>query len=283
VTVAVALALAAVTFASARADTPRWKTLSPPPAMPTPAASGNVRIGDVTLHWAAYGDADAPPVVLLHGGMGSGDDFANQVPALAPHLRVIVVDSRGHGRSTRGASGISYHLMGEDLVALLDHLAIARAALVGWSDGGIVALDVAIHHPDRVTQLVVTGTNYARSGARPAGKGTPFDAYYARCLVEYKRLAPDPEQLTAFRRDLRAMWRREPAYTRDQLRAITAPLLVIHGARDEIIKKSHVIVMNELVPDARLVVVEDASHFVMWQDPAAFNQALLAFLRAPAR
>lgn len=222
-------------------------------------------------------------MVLLHGGLGSGDDFASQVPALAAKMRVIVVDSRGHGRSTRAASGISYHQMAEDVVALLDHLGIAQAALVGWSDGGIVALDVAIHHPARVTRLAVTGTNYSRAGARPAGKGTPFDAYYARAVAEYRRLAPDPKQLPAFRKDLRAMWKREPAYTDDQIRTIAAPLLVLHGERDEIIRKAHVERLVELAPDAQLVVLPGVSHFAMWQDPAAFNRALLAFLRAPAR
>lgn len=251
--------------------------------MPAPAASGDLAIDDFTLRWAAFGDAKAPPVVLLHGGMGSADDFAAQLPALAKTFRVIAVDSRGHGRSTRSAHGVTYHLMAEDTIALLDHLKVDKAALVGWSDGGIVALDIALHHPDRVTRLAVTGTNFSRAGTQPAGKGTPFDAYYARCVAEYKRLAPDATQLAAFRKDLRAMWKTAPAYTDDELRAIKAPLLVLHGERDEIIKKAHVERMAALVPGAQLVVLAGVSHFAMWQDPAAFNTALLAFLRAPAR
>ena len=79
------------------------------------------------------------------------------------------------------------------------------------------------------------------------------------------------------------MWKREPAYTDDQMRSIQAPLLVLHGEHDEIIKKAHVERMAELVPGAQLVILPDVSHFAMWQDPAAFNRALLAFLRAPAR
>lgn len=251
--------------------------------MPDPIASGDLAIDDFELHWATYGDVKAPPVVLLHGGFGSADDFASQVPALAPHARVIVVDSRGHGRSTRSQHGVSYHLMAEDVIALLDHLNVKQAALVGWSDGGIVALDLAIHHADRVTRLAVTGTNYHRGGTKAAGKGTPFDAYYARCVKEYKRLAPDPAQLAAFRKDLRAMWKREPAYTDDEMKMIAAPLLVVHGERDEIIKRGHVETLAKLVPHATLVVIPDTSHFVMWQDPAAFNRAILDFLRAPPR
>lgn len=251
--------------------------------MPAFVISGDLPVDDVTLHWSAYGDAAAPPVVLLHGGFGSADDFAAQVPALAERFRVIAVDSRGHGRSTRSRHGVSYHRMAEDVIALLDHLELDAAALVGWSDGGVVALDLAMTHPARVTRVAVTGTNYARSGTRPAGKGTPFDAYYARCVAEYQRLAPDPAQLAAFRKQLRAMWKREPAYTDDQLRAIAAPLLVLHGEHDEIIKPRHVERLVELVPGAQLVVLTGVSHFAMWQDPATFNATLLAFLRAPAR
>jgi len=285
-----ALAVAASTTATpapAAADTPRWRQLSPPPAMPTPATSGRVEIdGGATIYWATYGDAGAPPVVLLHGGMGSADDFAAQVPALARAFRVVVLDSRGHGRSTRGTRGkrrLGYHRMAEDTIAVLDHLGLAQAAFVGWSDGGIVALDVAIHHPGRVTRLAVTGTNYTRAGTKPAGKGTPFTAYFARCAAEYERLAPDPTQLAALRKELRAMWKREPAYTETQLGGIGAPLLVLHGEHDEIIRRTHVEQLVALVPDAELVVLADVSHFAMWQDPAAFNRALLAFLQAPAR
>jgi pimeloyl-ACP methyl ester carboxylesterase len=246
--------------------------------MPDPVASGDLAVDDVQLHWATYGDPKAPPVVLLHGGFGSADDFANQVPALAPQFRVIVVDSRGHGRSTRSQHGVSYHRMAEDVIALLDHLKVKQAALVGWSDGGIVALDLAIHHAGRVTRVAVTGTNYNRRGSKPAGKGTAFDAYYTRCVTEYKRLAPDPGQLAAFRKDLRAMWKREPSYTDDEMKAIAAPLLVVHAEHDEIIKRAHVDAIAKLVPHATLVVLPDVSHFVMWQDPAAFNKVVITFL-----
>jgi pimeloyl-ACP methyl ester carboxylesterase len=289
----VVAALAAASSALAHAQPVRperakrvegWKKLSPPAtSMPDAVASGDLAVDDFKLHWATYGDVKAPPVVLLHGGFGSADDFANQVPALAPHFRVIVVDSRGHGRSTRSQHGVSYHLMAEDVIALLDHLKVKQAALVGWSDGGIVALDLAIHHADRVSRVAVTGTNYNRAGTKPAGKGTPFDAYYARCVTEYKRLAPDPGELAAFRKDLRAMWKREPAYRDDEMKAITAPLLVVHAEHDEIIKRAHVEAIAKLVPHATLVVLPGVSHFVMWQDPEAFNRTILDFLRAPAR
>ncbi len=270
--------LAMISIASA-APKPKWKQLSPPAAMPEPTRTGQISVDDFTMHYAVYGDDQKPPLVLLHGGMGSGDDFAAQIPALSARFWLIVPDARGHGRSSRSKRGISYHRMAEDVLVLLDDLGITRPSFVGWSDGGIIALDLAIHHPDRVDRVIVTGTNYARRGTRAAGKGTPFDAYYARCVAEYKRLAPDPDALPTFRKDLRAMWKTEPAYTDDQLRSIKARLLVAHAEHDEIIRRPHAETLAALVPHATFTLIPSVSHFALWQDPAAFNQLVLDFLR----
>lgn len=274
---ALALLLCATT-ATAHADA--WKTAPLPPAMPAPVAQADVEVGDVKLHVAQYGDARSPPLVLLHGGLGSGDDFAGQVPALAEHFRVIVIDSRGHGRSTRGAA-ISYHAMAEDVVGVLDHLKLDRAALLGWSDGGIIALDLAIHHPARAGRIVVTGTNFDRSGLRKSGASKTFATYTAHCLKAYRRLSPAPDELPAFRKQLRAMWKREPAFTAEQLGKIESALLVAHAEHDEIIRRDHAERLAELVPQAKLVVLPGVSHFAMWQDPAGFNRAALEFLLPP--
>lgn len=281
---AIALVAAAGAQASAQVRAkapPRWKTAPIPPAMPPPVASGDLAIEDFTLHWASYGDPKAPPVVLLHGGLGSGDDFAGQVPALAAKMRVIVVDSRGHGRSTRAASGISYHQMAEDVVALLDHLRISQAALVGWSDGGIVALDLALHHPARAGRIVVTGANFDRSGVKPAGRSATFTAYTAHCVAAYRRLSPAPRELAAFRKELRAMWKREPAFTSDELARIESSLLVAHAVHDEIIKRTHAERLAATVRHGRFTLLADVSHFAIWQDPDGFNRVTLEFLLPP--
>lgn len=278
--VAVGVAAPAVAQVRGKAAA-RWKTTPLPPAMPAPVASGDLELEDFTLHWASHGDAKAPPVILLHGGLGSGDDFAWQVPALAAKMRVIVVDSRGHGRSTRAASGISYHQMAEDVVALLDHLGIAQAALVGWSDGGIVALDLALHHPARAGRIVVTGVNFDRSGVKPAGKSATFAAYTAHCVATYRRLSPAPRELAAFRKELRAMWKREPAFTAEALARIESPLLVAHAEHDEIIKRAHAERLAASVKHGRFVLLADVSHFAIWQDPEGFNRVALEFLLPP--
>jgi pimeloyl-ACP methyl ester carboxylesterase len=266
-------------FGEAAAE--RWKTAQAPRSMPAPVTAGTVEVRDVKLYVAQYGAQDRPPLVLLHGGLGSGDDFAAQVPALAEHFRVIVVDGRGHGRSTRGAEQLGYHAMAEDVVGTLDALRIDRAALLGWSDGGVIALDLAIHHPARVDRIVVTGTNFDRSGLRKAGTSRTFAAYTAHCVKAYRRMSPAPADLPTFRKQLRAMWKREPAFTAEQLGRIESALLVAHAEHDEIIRRDHAERLAELVPQAKLVVLPDVSHFAMWQDPEGFNRVALEFLLPP--
>jgi pimeloyl-ACP methyl ester carboxylesterase len=256
---------------------PKWEALPPPGPLPEPTLTGTFVSDDAKLWYASFGEGD--PVVLLHGGLGNSNHYGDVVKGLAAKRRVIVLDSRGHGRSTRSAHGISYAQMADDVIALLDHLGIERAAVVGWSDGGATGLDLAIRHPDRLTRLFVLGTNYALDGVKAGGpKGHTFPEYFARCRREYARLAPDPKQLGPFLQELRAMWTSQPAYTDAQIKKIQTPVLVAIGDHDEAIRLDHVQKLARLLPHGKLVVLPGVSHFAMWQDPAAFTAQLTAFL-----
>jgi pimeloyl-ACP methyl ester carboxylesterase len=246
--------------------------------LPAPTASGTFAVADVKLWYATFGEG--PPVLLLHGGLGNSAHFSDVIAALvADRRRVIVMDSRGHGRSTRSRRGISYQQMADDVVALLDHLAIERAALLGWSDGGATALDVAIRYPERLNKLFVIGTNYALDGVKGgATRSKTFPAYFARCRREYARLSPDPKQLGAFLGELRAMWASQPTFTDEQIRGIAAPTLVALGEHDEVVRRDHVEKLAKLLPHGKLAVLADVSHFAMWQDLPAFLAVLREFL-----
>lgn len=264
----------------------RWETLPAPGPLPEATSSGMFATDDVKLWYATFGEG--APVVLLHGGLGNSAHYGDVVTALvADERRVIVMDSRGHGRSTRSKRGVSYKQMADDVVALLDHLAIERAAIVGWSDGGATALDVAIRYPERINKLFVIGTNYALDGAKGGStKSKTFPEYFARCRREYARLSPDPKQLGAFLWELRAMWGSQPTFTDDQIRGIATPTLVALGEHDEVVRLDHVKKLAKLLPHGKLAVLSDVSHFAMWQDPEAFLAVLRAFLDekpAPAK
>src|SRR5215813_8926425 len=115
---------------------PLWQTLPPTPPPVSGEHTGHAKVNGISLYYATIGHG--APVVLLHGGLANSDYWGHQVTALAPHHLVILVDSRGHGRSTRDARPYGYDLMADDVVALLGTLHIAKADVVGWSDGAIL-------------------------------------------------------------------------------------------------------------------------------------------------
>jgi len=249
-----------------------------PPAMPQAASDGHVEVAGAQIYYATYGQGS--PVVLLHGGMGNADHWGFQVPALAGKFRVIVIDSRGQGRSTLAKGKVTYHAMADDVLAVMDALSVTAAAIVGWSDGAEIALDLAVNHPDRVSKLFVFGANYDVHGSKPRSKqgSATFTAYAAKCRADFSKIAPDPRTYDTTVGALLPVWRDPKLFTKEQLRSIQAPTLVADGDHDEIIALDQVKEMATLIPNARLVVFRDASHFALWQDPVAFNAALVDFL-----
>jgi pimeloyl-ACP methyl ester carboxylesterase len=253
-----------------------WERLPPTPALPKPERSGFTPVNCIRLWYAVFGHGS--PVILLHGGLANSNYWGFQIPALAPHFEVIVVDSRGHGRSTRTDGPITYHLMASDVLALMDALHIRKAALVGWSDGAIIGLDIAIHHPDRVTKLFAFAANSDTSGVKNVGKNPAFAAYLSRTQNEYRKLSLTPTEFRAFHEQLRKMWDTEPRLSDDQLRSIKVPTWIVDGDRDELIKRQDTDHMTNLIPGAGELILPRVSHFAFLQDPEQFNEALLHFL-----
>jgi pimeloyl-ACP methyl ester carboxylesterase len=274
--------LFAVTAHAEKKPAPRWETLPLPPAMPAPASTGFVEVGDAKIFYATYGKGTTP-VILLHGGLGNSDHFGFQVPALLESYKVIAIDSRGQGRSTLSTkTKLSYHVMANDVLAVMDALELDAAALVGWSDGGAIALDIAINHPKRVSKLFVFGTNYHPDGSKPrkGPSAKTFNQYVVKCKSDYMKMSKTPSSYDTMVGTLVPIWRSAGGFTKDQMRSIKTPTVVADGDHDEIIFLDHIKEMALLIPNAKLVVFENASHFAIWQAPEAFNKALVEFLAA---
>ncbi len=254
-----------------------WLTLPPTPTLPTPTRSALAAVNDTEIFFAQFGVGE--PVLLLHGGLGNSNYFAHQIGALAQHHSVIAMDTRGHGRSPVTSAAFGYHEFAADVVALLDHLRIAKVAVVGWSDGAITGLELAMTRPDRVTRLFAFGGNATPDGLKPDGARSPlFVAYAQRCRVEYVQLSPRPEKWPQLVGGLRAMWRSQPAYSRAELARVMVPTAICDGEHDEIIRREHNAAMVRQIPGARLVMLPRVSHFAMLQNPAQFTAAVLHFL-----
>ncbi|MBB3929066.1 pimeloyl-ACP methyl ester carboxylesterase [Kaistia hirudinis] len=259
-----------------------WKTLPDPKPLPKPDQTGTLDVDGAKIWYATFGEGKGSPVLLLHGGLGNSDYWGNQVPALTDKHEVIVIDTRGHGRSTKGDKPFSYDLFASDALAVLDHLKIDKVALVGWSDGGITGLDIAINHPERLSKLWAFGANYNVSGVKPnVDKDPVFGAYIEKAGKDYEKISPTPKDYEAFVNALVALWYSQPDYKAEQLAKITTPTVIADGQYDEGIKPEHTEELAKLIPNAKLLILPNLSHFAHWQDPATYNKDLVAFIDGP--
>jgi len=257
--------------------TPQWMTAPPTPSLPRAEQSGLAPINGVRIWYAVFGAGE--PVLFLHGGLVNANYWGNQVPALAQHYKVIVMDSRGHGHSSRDSRPIGYGLMASDVLALLDYLHIAKTAIVGWSDGAIIGLDIAIDHPERLTKLFAFAANSDPSGVRnDVGKSPVFTAVVARAAREYATLSPTPHDFKAFDAQIEHMWASEPHITDAQLGGIRVPVWIVDGDHDEAIRRENTLYMADHIPNACLLIQPGVSHFSFMQDPEQFTNDVEHFL-----
>src|SRR5262249_11532880 len=147
------------------------------------------------------------PVILLHGGLANSDYWGHQITALSAHHMVIAMDSRGHGRSTHDARAFGYDLMADDVIALMDTLGVRKADIVGWSDGGIIGLALALRHKDRVGKIFAFAANSLTSGVKDEVEKNPtFAAYIARAGREYQAHSATPSGYDDFVTQIGKMW-----------------------------------------------------------------------------
>ena len=247
------------------------------PPLPAQAQIGRVTHDGAEIWFASIGEGQ--PVILLHGGLGHSGNWAHQVPAMvAAGYRAIVIDSRGHGRSTRDARPYSYERMGQDVLAVMDALSIWRASFVGWSDGACIALILGATHPARVAGVLYFACNMDASGALPFTPTPVIDRCFSRHKQDYAALSATPEDFDAFVEAVGLMQRTQPNYTADQLAAITVPVTVLHSDGDEFIRIEQARYLAETIPGAELEIMTGVTHFAPIQRPALFNAVMLEAL-----
>ena len=266
---------------SAQEGAPRWSSLPATPELVRSGGQAKVKINGIELFYTdslkTFGDQ--PPVMLLHGGLANSDYRGNQVRALSVSHRVLTMDSRGHGRSTRDSRPFSYDLMADDVVGLMDALHIAQVDIVGWSDGAIISLDLAMRHPLRVRRVFSFAANSQPAGLIPGGeKSSVFAAFIDRAGGEYRKLSTTPTEYKAFVDQVSYMWDTQPNWTDTQLASIKARVLVADGDHDEVIRRDHTEYMARTIPGAGLLILPNTSHFAFLQDPALFNASVIGFL-----
>ncbi len=274
---AIIIALFLFGFTTAARAEPQWLTLPPTPTLPAAVKSGLAPVNGIKIWYATFGHG--APVILLHGGLANANYWGLLVRALAPHYRVIVMDSRGHGRSSRDARPYGYDLMASDVLALMDYLKVDKTALVGWSDGAIIGLDIALHHPERLTKLFAFAANSDPSAVKDVEHDPVFSAFITRARKEYEQLSPTPKEYDAFLKQIEKMWDSEPHWTADDLHTIKVPTWIVDADHDEAIKRENTLFMADNIPGSGLLIQPQVSHFSFLQDPAQFNGDVLHFLQ----
>jgi pimeloyl-ACP methyl ester carboxylesterase len=251
-----------------------------PPALPDGGAF--VERNGERIWYASWGDG--MPVLLLHGGMGNANNFAFQVPdLLAAGYRAVVIDSRGHGRSSWNGAAFSYKGMADDAFAVLDQLGIARVAVIGWSDGACTGLAMAKDAPERIAGVLFFGCNVDPGGALPFAMSGTIGNCLIRHKKDYEELSPHPERFEAMNAALQEMQGSQPDYSAQDLREIEVPVTVVQAESDEFIRTDHARYIAEQIPGATYVELEGVSHFAPVQRPWVFNAAVLDFLTRTAR
>jgi pimeloyl-ACP methyl ester carboxylesterase len=254
-----------------------WSTLPATPSLPPGGRQGTISVDGVKIFYARYGHGT--PVILLHGGLGNANYWGNQIAALAGQYDVIAIDLRGHGRSTTTDAPMHYQHLAADVLSVMDGLGIRRAALVGWSDGAIIGLSLAMTSPDRVERLFAFGANYDTRGLIAGGSHAPvFARYTARTAAEYRALSPRPDGYQHLVQRMTQMWSAEPHFSPGALASIRVPVAIADGDRDEIIRPEHTRDLAAAIRGASLIIEPGVSHFAMLQDPDRFNADLLQFL-----
>lgn len=247
------------------------------PPLPATDAIWIVENEGARIWCSSYGEG--APVILLHGGLGHSGNWSHQVPALVDAgYRAIVIDSRGHGRSTRDGQPYSYELMASDVLAVMDRLGVPKAAIVGWSDGACTGLVLARRHPERVSGVFFFACNMDSSGTKPFVPTPLIDRCFSRHVADYAALSATPNDFKAFSDAVGLMQRTQPEYDASDLASIDVPVTVCQSADDEFIRIEHAEYLAKTLPQGRLGVLEDVTHFAPLQRPELFNAAIAEFL-----
>ena len=239
-----------------------------------------VDAGGVSTYYESHGEGE--PLLLLHGGLCTIETFFGQTPELAKRFRVILPERRGHGRTADVDGDITYDAMAADTIAFMEALAIESAHLVGYSDGAIVGMLVAMRRPELVRKLVSISGNFDCDGLTDEGRAfletAQPDTFIPMLAEQYKKTSPDgPEHWPVVFEKIRRMALNEPKISPAELGSIKAPTLVMAADRD-LMTLEHTLALFQAIPNAQLCIVPGATHALLFEKPAAVNAAVLAFL-----
>ena len=225
---------------------------------------------DMELFYTKQGSG--PPLLLLHGNGEDGTYFVHQIAEFSRDFTVYAMDTRGHGKSPRGTAPFTISQFADDLLAFMDQQGLAQADILGFSDGGNIALIFALRHPDRVRRLILNGANLGPKGVKPLVQLPIVLGYHVASLFKSPGARAKAELL--------GLMVREPHIDPAELKKLTMPVLVIAGTKD-MIRERHTRLIAASLPNSRLAIIP-GDHFIASKEPAAFNRAVRTFFTETA-
>ncbi len=235
-----------------------------------PAASNNLYLRGIHFYLEEYGKG--LPLILLHGNGGSISSMSSIIPLLSKKFHVYAMDSRAHGRSIDQKDSLSFEMMADDVSAIISNLELDSVYVAGWSDGGIVALELAMRHPGQVRKMAITGANlWPDSTAIIPTLWTEGKDYYEKNKNRIWSTEKEKNDWKLFLLD----WF-QPNITLKDLETIHDPVLVIAGDRD-IIRIEHTVQIFQHIPAARLWIVPNSGHGTLIEHPVDFSEIVIRF------
>lgn len=231
---------------------------------------GYIKSGSASIYYEIYGEENSEVIVLLHGNGESCGHFKKLIPFLSDKYKVVVIDSRGHGKSDFGGSQLSLGTMAVDLVNVLVELGLECVNIVGFSDGANIAMLTAIKNSEIVNKVILISGNYNFWGLKPLTGLMIALGYYCSALGSFV----DPRN--KFNKEYFSLMFKEPNLKRDALKYIKAPALVINGDRD-MVKLSHAKSIARTIPNAELKIVK-GDHFWVYRNPEEAGKVIKDFI-----
>lgn len=232
-----------------------------------------IKIRGFNMYYETYGVGE--PLLLIHGNGGSISNFMYQVPYFAKRYKVIVADSRAQGKSADTGDSLSYEMMADDFNALLDALHLDSCYVIGWSDGGVNGLLLAMRHPGKVKKLAITGAGLSHDTTAVDAVANEWALKYNESLEKLKQT---PEVMN--KRKVARLLSYQPHITTEQLTKIHCPTLVIGGDHDIILAR-HTLLIAASIPRSYLWILPGSGDATPIYYKDQFNEVVNNFFRAP--
>jgi pimeloyl-ACP methyl ester carboxylesterase len=248
-------------------------------------------LNDVKMYYEEYGSGE--PLILLHGGTVTLSMWQPHIPSFAQHFRVIAPDSRGHGRTNNPTGEFSYRLLADDVAAFIQALGLTKPLICGYSDGGQIALEIGMHYPNLTRALVVGAAWYKFSEVYLdflkefgfEGPGVVNIEQIRRAMPDFVEFwqtehsrANDPDYWQTLLRQISTMWWTPLGYTAEDFQKIAKPTLILMGDRDGTIELEQAVEMYQLIPNAELAILPNATHMSAVTEGDLFTNIVLDFL-----